>query len=85
MKALTYYFKKYDFQPNRLMLYIVITAPISYFGTIAFYMLQTECADDLTELNISKDVSEMTQAELDGYDVWFDEELNQWCMFEIQI
>jgi hypothetical protein len=85
MKALTYYFKKYDFQPKRLMLYIVITAPLSYFGTIAFYMLQTECADDLTELNISKDVSEMTQAELDGYDVWFDEELNQWCMFEIQI
>jgi hypothetical protein len=40
-------------------------------------MLQTECADDLTELNITKDVSEMTQAELDGYDVWFDEELNQ--------
>ncbi|MGI2145737.1 hypothetical protein [Shewanella frigidimarina] len=84
MKALTYYFKKYDFQPKRLMLYIVITAPLSYFGTIAFYMLQTECADDLPEL-IPRDVSKMTPAELDGYEVWFDEELNQWCMFEIQI
>lgn len=84
MKPLAYYLEKYDCKPKRLMLYIIITAPLSYFGTIAFYYFQTECADDLPEL-ILRDVSKMTPAELDGYEVWFDEELNQWCMFEIQI
>ncbi|MEM5504936.1 hypothetical protein WNY81_08745 [Shewanella frigidimarina] len=85
MKSLINYLKNYPFSFKKLFIYLTIGIPIGIVGNVLFYSLQTECVDDLTDFDLVIDVDAMTQAEFEGFNMWFDEELNQWCMFEIQI
>ncbi|WP_137225407.1 hypothetical protein [Shewanella sp. MEBiC00475] len=84
MNGLTNYLKKFNVGPKRLLICFILAIPMSYVITVVFYSLQTECVDDLTDFDLKIDVDAMTQAEVEGLSMWFDEELNQWCMFKQQ-
>ena len=84
MKSLIHYLKSYPFSFKKLFIYLLVAIPIGIVGNVLFYNLQTECVDDLTDFDLVIDVDAMTQAEFEGFNMWFDEESNQWCMFKDQ-
>ncbi|GGP37241.1 hypothetical protein GCM10009347_01500 [Shewanella algicola] len=84
MKSLIHYLKNYPFSFKKLFIYLLVAIPIGIVGNVLFYNLQTECVDDLTDFDLVIDVDAMMQAEFEGFNMWFDEESNQWCMFKDQ-